>query len=246
MLHRALGQAARWDLVARNVVTLVDPPRVARHRITALTPEQARHFLDAARGDRLEALYVVALTTGMRQGELLALRWSDVDESSQALRVRGTLHHDPQGGWAIHEPKTAGSQRQVLLAVAAVDALRRHRTAQNDERQGVGPAWQDHDLVFANAVGGPLAPQNLLRRSFVPLLVRAGLPRVRFHDLRHTAATLLLAEGVHRKIVSELLGHSQVSITLDLYSHVTGTMQRAAVSALDGLLGSQLGSQEPR
>jgi len=230
ILHHALRDATRWNLVSRNAAELVTPPRRARHDFATLSPEQARRFLGAVKGDRLEALYVLALTTGMREGELFGLRWADVHLDAGALRL-------------VKQLKTSTSRRQVLLVDLAVEALVAHRTRQDDEHRQLGPAWDDQDLVFPNTVGRPLHPRNFLRRDFYPLLERAGLPRIRFHDLRHSAATLLLGLGVHPKIVSELLGHSQVGITLDLYSHVTATMQREAMRAFEGLLGSQLGSQ---
>ncbi len=235
VLHRALEQGARWGLVPRNVAKLVTPPRAERQEMSTLSPEQARAFLVAAQGDRLEALYVLALNTGMRQGEMLALRWRDVDLEGGSLQVRATLQRTSEG-FTFSEPKTAHSRRQVALTAPAVEALRRHRARQLEERLSMGAAWEDNDLVFANEVGRPIEGTNLIRRWFYPLLERADLPRVRFHDLRHTAATLLLGQGVHPKIVSEMLGHSQIAITLDLYSHVTPTMQRQAVEALEAAL----------
>lgn len=235
VLHRALGQATRWGLVARNVASLVSPPRAERREMRTLSPEQARAFLEAAEGDRFEALYVLALTTGMRQGELLALAWGDVNLDAGTVRVRGTLQRT-RDGLTVTEPKTAASRRQVTLGRAAVDALRRHRVAQAEERLRLGAAWEDNDLVFPNEVGRPVDAGNVVGRSFLPLLRRAGLPPMRFHDLRHSAATLLLGQGVHPKIVSEMLGHSTVGITLDLYSHVTPTMQRQATEAMDAAL----------
>ena len=191
----------------------------------------------AAQDDRLEALYVLALTTGLRQGELLALRWNGVDLDEGSVQVRGSLQRT-QDGLIILEPKTAGSRRKVSLTKTAVQALRFHRTRQSKERLALGPEWDDRDLVFANAVGRPIEVGNLIRRSFVPLLERANLPRIRFHDLRHTAATLLLGQGVHAKIVADMLGHTRISTTLDLYSHVTPTMQREATEALEAVLSS--------
>ncbi|MDQ2914684.1 MAG: site-specific integrase [Chloroflexota bacterium] len=169
---------------------------------------------------------------------MLALRWRDVDLDVGIVRVRATLV-ETKDGIEFAEPKSARSRRQVALTRVAVAALRRHRTAQLEERLRAGAAWIDHDLVFASEVGGPLDGSNVLRRAFYPLLRRAGLPRVRFHDLRHSAATLMLSRGVPLKIVSEILGHSQISITADTYMHVTPGMQREAASALDALLGSK-------
>lgn len=236
VLHHALDAATRLGVVQRNVAALVDPPRVVRHEMATLTPEQARAFLEEAKGDRFEALYVFALTTGMRQGELLALRWREVDLDRGTLQVRGTLQRTSVG-LEVAEPKTARSRRRVALTVTAVEALKRHRLQQLQERIALGEVWDDHDLVFPNSIGRPMEATNLLRNSFFPLLRRAGLPRIRFHDLRHTAATLLLSRGVHPKVVAELLGHATISVTLDTYSHVLPDMQREATAAMDAVLG---------
>lgn len=237
VLHRAFEQAVRWGLVPRNVIHLVDAPRVSRRDMTVLSAEEVRRLLDAAAGGPLEALLALAVTTGLRRGELLALRWRDVDLERRTLRVTGSLQRGVDGKVRITEPKTARSRRQVELSSLAVEALHRHRAEQNERRLGLGEEWHDHDLVFPNPLGLPQDGSNMLAGQFLPLLRRAGLPRVRFHDLRHTAATLMLGRGVHPKIVSEVLGHSTISITLDLYSHVTPTMQRAAAQAMDDVLG---------
>jgi integrase len=236
VVHRALDQAARWGYVARNVADLVTPPRMTRLQVHAFSPEESRTLLDAAQGNRLEALYVLALSTGMRQGELLALKWADIDLDGSMIQVKATLQRT-RDGFAFLEPKTAKSRRQVALTRAAVAALRRHKVSQLEERLRC-PYWQDAELVFASEVGTPIEVSNLIRRSFQPLLAGAGLPRIRFHDLRHTAATLMLGQNVNVKVVSEMLGHSQIAVTLDLYSHVTPTMQRQAVEALDAVLGT--------
>lgn len=235
MLHRALKQAMRWNLVQRNVAELVDPPRVHRFEIAPLSPEQARKLLEAAAGDRLEALYVLALTTGMREGELLGLKWRDVDLAAGAVEVRGSLQR-VASGLVVAEPKTKHSQRRIGLTQVAVSALRQHKTHQAEERLRLGGAWQSTDLVFVDEVGSPIDATRFLRQSFAPLLKRAGLPKVRFHDLRHSAATLLLGRGIHPKIVAEMLGHSQIGITLDLYSHVTPTIQRDATAAMESIV----------
>ncbi len=237
-IHTALDQAVRWNLVPRNVADLVDPPRVGRRAMTVLTPEQVRVLLDAARGGALEAIIAVAVSTGMRRGELLALRWRDVDLERGTARVVGTMQRGFDRRLAIAEPKTARSRRQVELSDFASDALRRHRAGQTAKRLQLGTEWDDNDLVFPNPFGKPQDGSHLLLGQFVPLLERASLPRIRFHDLRHTAATLLLGRGVHPKIVSEMLGHTTIGITLDLYSHVTPTMQREAAHTMDDLLNA--------
>ena len=238
VLHRALVQAVRWNLVARNVCDLVDPPRVSRREVRPLDAEQSRRFLTAAESDPFHALYVLAITTGMRQGELLGLRWSDLDLEAGALSVRRTAGRVRNLGIREDGPKTEKGRRSIRLTRAAVAALRANRVRQNEERLRAGGAWQDRDLVFPNAIGGPFNSLTLLRR-FYRLLDSASLPRVRFHDLRHGTASLLLALGEHPKVVQELLGHSTIGITMDLYSHVAPSLQEATIERLGRLLEAQ-------
>lgn len=234
ILHRLLRQAVRWDVALRNVADLVDPPRAARTEMMTLSRDEVLQLLAAAAPDRLEAVYVLAATTGMRRGEILALRWKDVDLARGRLAVVGTLQRE--GGLQVADVKTARSRRPVMLPRVAVEALRRRQLLQVEERRAAGEQWKEGDFVFSTSVGGPIEPGNLLRRSFEPLLRRAGLPRIRFHDLRHTAATLMLSDGIHPKVASEVLGHSTVAITLDLYSHVTETVAAQAALRMDRLL----------
>lgn len=235
VLHRALRDALRWGLVARNVCDAVSPPKVPRQEMHVLDPEQARALIAAVDGDPLEALYVLAVTAGLRQGELLALKWRDLDADAGQLTVCRSVRWFTGLGSIEGQPKTKSGRRSVLLAPLAVAALRRHRTRQTEQRLRA-IAWDDLDLIFTNEVGRHIEATNLVRRSFRPLLDRAELPSIRFHDLRHTAATLLLGQGVHAKIVSEMLGHSNIAITMDLYSHVTPTMQADAASKMEALL----------
>ncbi len=180
---------------------------------------------------------MLALTTGMRRGELLALHWADIDLDVGHLQVRYTVQHITGGGYVFSPPKTPRSRRKIALSARAITALRKHYTRQLEHRQTIGEAWQDEDLVFPNECGQAMRGNHILQRNSTPLLVKAGLPLIRFHDLRHTAATLLLLQGINPKIVSEMLGHSTVSMTLDTYSHVLPDMQRDATAALDRLLG---------
>jgi integrase len=233
-LHKALKDAERLELVARNVCKLVNAPRMAETEIHPLSREDARAFLDVASRERLEALYVVALATGMRQSELLGLRWEDVDLDEGLLRVRIQLKRE-DGKWVWKQPKTRRSRRQIALAAPVVEVLRSHRERQEAECAHVGAAWRACDLVFCNTAGGPLFARNLVR-SFMLLLEKAAVPRIRFHDLRHTAATLLLSARVNPKVVSEMLGHASVSIALDIYSHVIPDMQQDAAAAMAKLL----------
>ncbi|MGH3085688.1 MAG: site-specific integrase [Rubrobacteraceae bacterium] len=239
VLRKALDQAVIDNLIPRNPVAGVKSPQVRREEIKPLSPEQARLFLQTAAeaGDRLEALYAVAIHLGLRQGELLALKWEDVDLEAGTLQVRRSLAGSSEGRPVFTTPKTAKSRRQVRLTIGATEALKHHRKRQLEERMRVAGLWRDHGLVFTTETGTPIDRHNLCQRSFRPLLQKAGLSRIRFHDLRHTCATLLLARGVHPKIVQELLGHSTIAITLDTYSHVLPGMGNAAAGAMDEALG---------
>ncbi len=236
LLHRALNDAVKWNLLARNVCDAVDSPRVPKKEMKVFTAEQAQQFLECARDDALEALYVVALTTGMRQGELLGLKWSDIDFTCERLQVVRTIARIRHKGFVVLEPKTAKGRRSINLTPLALDALKRHRIRQNEARLGVGEIWDDQGWIFCNSVGKPLEVSNIIRRSFHPLLEKAGVPKLRFHDLRHSAATLLLSLNIHPKVVQELLGHSTIVVTLDTYSHVLPSMQGDAINRLHGML----------
>ena len=235
-LHRAVKQAFRWGLVPRNVAAAVDPPRALPPEVAPFPPAEARTLLNAARGDRLEALYVLAVSTGMRQGEILGLGWEDADLDAGTLLVRRTLAL-ARGGPRLAEPKTRGICRQVRLTAGAVEALGRHRERQAAERAAAaGDDWSDQGLVFATRIGTPIHRANLHAESWKPLLRRAGVRDVRFHDLRHTCAILLLTKGVHPKILSEMFGHSSIAITLDIFSHVIPGLGDAAAEAMEDAL----------
>jgi integrase len=235
-LHKALKQAVNDGLVKRNVCEAVKPPQLRREEIKSLTSKQAKLLLKQIRGDRLEALYVLGITAGLRQSELLGLKWEDVDLERGTLQVRRTLTGLKNGQPIFGSPKTAKSKRSIQLTVKALEALKRHHALQVEEEQRLAGLWQEHGLVFATRVGTPINRRNLVIRSFKPLLNRAGLPKIRFHDLRHTCATLMLCGGIHPKVVQELLGHASVTITLDTYSHVLPSMQGEAAEKMDSML----------
>ena len=237
-LKKALSQAVEDGLIPRNPAAPVKAPRPSRKEIRPLTQEQARVLLDAAgeAGDRFEALYVVAIHCGLRQGELLGLRWEDVDLETGALQVRRTLSESRERGH-IFEPPKNGKGRHVRLTAKARAALKDHRKRQREERMRLADLWEDNGLVFPNQVGRTMNASNLAARSFKPLLKRAGLPKtVRVHDLRHTCATILFQLGHHPKKVQELLGHANIGITLDTYSHVLPGMGDDLADAMDRAL----------
>ncbi|HWT00030.1 MAG TPA: tyrosine-type recombinase/integrase [Pyrinomonadaceae bacterium] len=238
VLSSALKQAVRWGMLARNPAELVELPRQARKEMLALSPKEATEFLKAAVPDRWGVLFAFALATGMRPEEYLGLQWKDADLEHGVVTVRRALvWRSTGGGWYFSEPKTARSRRQIPLPASTLLALKEHRRQQAEERLKAGAAYQQIDLVFATPEGGPLAPRNLKRRHFRPILKRAKLPLdFRLYDLRHSCATLLLAAGEHPKVVSERLGHASVTLTLDVYSHVLPTMQEAASKKLESLL----------
>jgi integrase len=235
VLHKALKAAVAHGLIPRNGAAGLKLPRITREEIDPLTEEEARRLLETVRGARLEALYVLALSTGMRLGELLALKWEDVDLEGGRLRVRRTLTHAGKS-FVLGEPKTKNSRRTIRLAKGAISALKAHLSRQLEEMERMGSLYQPGGLIFATEDGTIVNPSNLRNRSFRPLLKRAGLPPIRFHDLRHTCATLLLSKSVNPKVVSEMLGHASISITLDIYSHLLPDMQEKAVEALEKIL----------
>jgi integrase len=237
ILHRVFAQAVRWRILPNNPCDFTDAPRRGTTELQVWNATQVAAVLSACAGDDLEALWRLALLTGMRRGELLGLRWDDVDLERGVLAVRRTLSRGQGGMWEIGSPKTTSGRRSIALPPSARESLQRHRLRQLERRLALGLAWHDEGYVFTNATGGPLHVNSLAHR-FGKLIERASVPRIRFHDLRHTSATLLLAQGVHPKIVQERLGHANIAMTLDRYSHVTMDMQRQAADALDAALQS--------
>ncbi len=236
VLSRALKQAYRWKLVTRNVADDVDPPVPQGKEARPLSPREARTLLQEARGDRLEALYALAVTLGLRQGELLGLRWDDVDLDARKLRVKHQLQRARDGSGLKLVPTKTRKGRSIKLGVSDVSVLEAHRGRQAEEKRRSCGLYEDRNLVFATQIGTPLDASNVVRRSFKPLLRAAGLPDIRFHDLRHTCATLLFGKGLHPKIVQERLGHSSISVTMDVYSAFLPDTQEKAADAMDDLL----------
>lgn len=237
ILHRALKQAMRWGLLTRNVTEAVDAPRKATPTCATWSQKQATDFLAVADNHDWAALWRLALLTGMRRGELLAVHWKDVDLVRGVLAVRYSYSRGGAGGFVIGQPKTTSGRRSIALPRSVVEVLQKHRVRQVEGRLKLGTSYEDQDLVFTNALGGPLHP-NTMALHFHRLSAEAGVPRIRIHDLRHTSATLMLANNVHPKIVQERLGHSDISMTLNRYSHVTMDMQRDAADQMDVLMAA--------
>jgi integrase len=230
---KALKDAVRMEAIPRNPADAVDPPKLVQDEIHPLSADQVRALLAATEGERLAAFYTVAVHTGMRPGEMLALRWDDVDLEGRTARVNRALSDSGE----MAEPKTAKSRRRIELSTTAVSSLRAHRKRQLEERMEKSGLWHDHGLVFPSEAGTPMNRHNL-SRIFKKHLRRAGLPETfRLYDLRHTCATLLLSRNVHPKYVQELLGHSSITLTLDTYSHVIEGMDGGTASAMDEALG---------
>jgi len=236
ILKQAFKQAIQWRLLTFNPCDGVQIPRRERREMQALSPEQARRFLAVARGTHHGALFELALTTGLRPSEYLALKWEDIDFERGTLSVVRSLDAEPGGGYRLEETKTRNSRRVVKLLPGVLSALVEHRQAQQRQREEAGERWNEQGFVFTNELGGPLQRHNLAHRYFRKILEEAGLPQIRLYDLRHTAATLALAAGVPVKVVSEMLGHSSVALTLDVYSHVLPHMQEDAARRMAALL----------
>ena len=236
VLRRALREAERRGLIQRNVARLVTPPKPPRYEVRALTPRDARAILAATREDRLSALYSLALGLGLRQGEALGLHWNDIDLVNGSVSVRYTLQRY-DGAYHLGEPKTERSRRTLAMPTPLTEALRRHRVRQAEEQLAAGPSWQGGDwgLAFANELGAPLSGIQVTRR-FQRLLAEACLPRMRFHDLRHGAATVLLALGVDLRTIMETLGHSQIGVTMDVYAGVIPELKRDAADRVGAAL----------
>jgi integrase len=238
-LRIALAAAVRDGLVARNAAADALPPRVPHRPVAYLSAPDVRRLLDATRDDEYGPIYALAASTGLRLGELLGLGWQDVDLTAGTLTVRRSLARTVDGGWALGEPKSARSRRIIPLPRIATDALHRQRARQDAAREAVGTAWQDggNQFVFTDAVGRPLLGPRV-SYAFGRARAAAGLPPVRFHDLRHSAATLLIAEGTPLIVVSELLGHSSTAITSLFYVGSVPALQRDAAAAMDRALGA--------
>ena len=234
VLAQALDQALRWGWVNRNVAQLARAPKSERREGRTLTVDEARHFLHHVKGHRLEALFALMLTTGLRRGEALGLQWTDLDTKKGTLTVRRQLQREGEG-LVVRDTKTHGSRRVVNVPQPVLTLLKNLRVREKAAKLVLGPAWTDTGFIFTNAIGGPLDPRNLLR-DFKKICVGAGLGDWHIHELRHSAASLMLAQGVKLQVVSDVLGHSSIRMTADVYGHLLDPDRESAAAAITEVL----------
>jgi integrase len=234
-LKTALRHAVMIGLLARNPIERVTPPRPPHKEMRPLTPEEVELFLQSTTDDPLHALWVLLVTTGMRVGEATALRWTDLNLEVGALQIRDTVKRLKGKGLMIGDVKTPHSRRRIILAGGTVESLRIHQQRQAFARKVAGDSWTEQGLVFCTGTGGPL-DAGAVSHAKDRALSACGLPHVRTHDLRHTAATYLLSKGVHPKVVQELLGHSSITLTMNTYSHVLPSLHQEVAKHMDSLL----------
>lgn len=233
LIRNSLEHAIDLELITKNVASKMKLPKGDKEELTVWDEQEVQLFLKATQDSRYSIVFHMALVTGMRQGELLGLRWKDVDLEQGHLTISQTLSHD--GKTFLLGGKTKSSLRKILLPASTVAKLKKHRAVVLKEKLSQGEEYQDNDLVMCTPSGTPINPANV-RRSLNALIKKAAVPKIRFRDLRHTHATLLLAKGVNVKVISERLGHSNIKITLDTYSHVLPTMQEDAVNKIAEIL----------
>jgi integrase len=235
ILHKAFEKAVRYGLVSTNQVHGAALPRYKSREMTVLNASQVTQFLAATRDSKYQALYHLAVTTGMREGELFGLKWSDLHWNNGTLHIQRQVQKIPGKPWKFSEPKTASGRRMIKLGEGTLLVLREHKERQAFQKAVAGDRWQEYDLIFPTSVGTPGDPSNL-RVDFLKMLERAGLPIIRFHDLRHTAASLLLNHGIPVLVVSKMLGHANPSVTLDVYGHLYHDSQYEAAKVMDALV----------
>jgi integrase len=233
----ALNYALKADLVARNVAALSTPPRAEKKELEPFTQEQAARLLKAAMGHRLEALFTVGLAVGLRSGECSGLRWADVNLKDATIEVRHTLQRKPGAGLVLVPPKSEKSRRRIELPKMCIKALEMHSEIQRRERIQAGTRWRDTGFVFTSTIGTPIDDRKILK-EFNALVTAAKLHKQRFHDLRHACISLLAAQGVPLKVIAEIVGHSDVRLTQNVYQHVYRDAKREAAGKIDAMLST--------
>jgi len=236
VLSSALNHAEMQGMIFHNPCKRCQLPKQHKTEMKYFTPDQVRQFLEAAKNSKQYALFVLAIETGMRPGEYLALQWKDIDLENRTLSVRRTVKVKKGGGFYYSTPKTAKSNRPLTLTPELIAALKAQRIEQLQAKMQIRDVYRENDLVFPNEIGDPMLIGNLRKRYFEKIVKDAGLPKIRLYDLRHTSATMLLSEGEHPKVVSERLGHASIVLTLDTYSHVLPNMQKQATAKMGKLM----------
>lgn len=236
VLSSALNHAEMQGMIFQNPCKKCQLPKMHQTEMKYFTPDQVRQFLAATKDSKLFALFVLAIETGMRPGEYLALQWKDIDFNNMSLAVRRTVKVKKGGGFYFSTPKTAKSNRSLTISAELIEALKVHRKEQLECKMQIRDVYRENELVFPNEIGDPLLIGNLRKRYFEKIVEKAGLPKIRLYDLRHTSATMLLSEGEHPKIVAERLGHASTNLTLGTYSHVLPNMQKEATSKMAKLM----------
>ena len=235
LLYSVFKQAVREGILLRNPVEAVERPRVEQKEVFPLSEDQARQFLIAASGERNEALFYLAIMTGMRQGELLGLMWSDLDWDKGVIHVQRQLQRIERKGLFLTRPKTRSGKRKIKIGPGLLEHLSRHRARQLQESLAAGDTWEEQDLMFPNSLGKPLEPRRIFK-EFKELLKKAGLPDIRFHDMRHTAISLLIDMGIPINAIQERAGHSKASVTTDIYGHAMSRAQDMAAERIEDLV----------
>lgn len=241
ILHEALSHAVKWKLLSQNPAIAVESSNRNRKRVRVWTLEEARHFLTIAQNDRFYAIFVLALYTGMRRGELLALRWQDINFETGVIKVNHTLSKHR----VLEATKTEKSQRQILVTQNVLDVLKQHKARQAAEKLKAGDKYVSQDLIFCSRLGTPLNAENVVKRNFYPLIKKAKVSKISFHSLRHCSATFALTQNGNIKIISERLGHSTIKTTGDIYTHVSTEMQRQVAEGIDNVLFAKMPGMNP-
>jgi integrase len=237
VLSQALTQGERWGLLVRNVAAVTRGPRQTRQEGRSMSIEEARVLLESLEGHRLAAMYATMLGLGLRRGEALGLKWTDIDFAKRTVSVRRALKRE-NGTLVLGDVKTSGSRRVLTMPSPVSDGLRAHRARQASERLAAGESWRDSGLVFTTQIGSPLDPRNIYR-DFVTVAQRAGIGRWHPHELRHSAASIMLAQGVPIEVVSNVLGHSSIRMTADVYGHIQQSQRDAAADAMTAAIWSK-------
>ncbi|WP_077623798.1 tyrosine-type recombinase/integrase [Sediminibacillus massiliensis] len=239
ILNNAYNAAITWEWAVRNPCTSIKPPKPEKFEMKVWDEFEVNHYLEVTKNDRFYIGYLLALSTGMRKGEILGLRWQDIDFTNQVIAVRQAVTRKKGGGYRIGEVKNKNSHRTISLFDHVMEELKKHRKQQMTYKMENRNTYEDQDLVISANNGSFVLPRNF-DRHWRPLMKESSLKMIRFHDFRHTHATLLLKQGVHPKVVQERLGHSSITVTLDLYSHVLPNIQKAAAEQFgESIFGSK-------